>query len=234
MVNPTRSFFPTIESAYSTDIIGTSEFYFSIKNKKVIKLLVESFTFVTVNLNHEFNERLAIFCHYKFMNNYFRSLQQVDIFQGYAPENCLVWNLGDVLLNRHVSEGEAMNTILRMKKNRKLNLILGNHDFQCDKGQHKNYIEYFTSLGFDEVYNKPIIFDDKYILSHEPVFIPEDRDFINIHGHTHHRFVKEDFFLSEYNKSFPKKKVNPKAYINVCMDANDLKIHCLRDLIDLG
>jgi calcineurin-like phosphoesterase family protein len=214
------------------------------------------------------------------MNNYFRSLQQVDIFQGYAPENvfilsdlhlfhtnvikyverpfefsalgckemneyllsqfetlpenCLVWNLGDVLLNRHVSEGEAMSTILRMKKNRKLNLILGNHDFQCDKGQHKNYIEYFTSLGFDEVYNKPIIFDDKYILSHEPVFIPEDRDFINIHGHTHHRFVKEDFFLSEYNKSFPKKKVNPKAYINVCMDANDLKIHCLRDLIDLG
>ena len=96
-----------------------------------------------------------------------------------------------------------------------------------------NYIDYFSSLGFDEIYNRPIIFNDKYILSHEPVFIPENRDFINIHGHTHNRFVKEDFFLSEYNKSFPKKKVNPKAYINVCVDANDLKIHCLRDLIDL-
>ena len=60
MVNPTRSFFPTIKSAYSTDIIGTSVFYFSRKNKKVTKLLVEKFSFVTVNLNHEFNDKLKM------------------------------------------------------------------------------------------------------------------------------------------------------------------------------
>ena len=213
------------------------------------------------------------------MKNYFNSLKQVDILQGYEPENvfilsdlhlfhtnvikyverpfefsalgckkmneyllaqfeklpenCLIWNLGDVLLNRHISEGEIMSTIWRTKKNRKLNLILGNHDFQCEKGDHDTFIDYFTSLGFDEVYIRPIIFENKYILSHEPIFIPEDRDFINLHGHTHNRLVNEDFFLSEYNKSFPQKKVNPKSYINVCVDANDLKIHCLRDLIDL-
>jgi len=213
------------------------------------------------------------------MKGYFNSLKQVDILQGYEPENvfilsdlhlfhinvikyverpfefsalgckkmneyllaqfeklpenCLIWNLGDVLLNRHISEGEIMSTIWRTKKNRKLNLILGNHDFQCEKGDHDTFIDYFTSLGFDEVYTRPIIFETKYILSHEPIFIPEDRDFINLHGHTHNRLVNEDFFLSEYNKSFPKKKVNPKSYINVCVDANDLKIHCLRDLIDL-
>lgn len=214
------------------------------------------------------------------MKGYFKSLKQVDILQGYEPENvfilsdlhlfhtnvikyverpfefsalgckkmneyllaqfeklpenCLIWNLGDVLLNRHISEGEIMSTIWRTKKNRKLNLILGNHDFQCEKGDHDTFIDYFTSLGFDEVYIRPIIFENKYILSHEPIFIPEDRDFINLHGHTHNRLVNEDFFLSEYNKSFPQKKVNPKSYINVCVDANDLKIHCLRDLIDLG
>ena len=213
------------------------------------------------------------------MKGYFKSLKQVDILQGYEPENvfilsdlhlfhtnvikyverpfefsalgckkmneyllaqfeklpenCLIWNLGDVLLNRHISEGEIMSTIWRTKKNRKLNLILGNHDFQCEKGDLDTFIDYFTSLGFDEVYIRPIIFENKYILSHEPIFIPEDRDFINLHGHTHNRLVNEDFFLSEYNKSFPQKKVNPKSYINVCVDANDLKIHCLRDLIDL-
>ena len=196
------------------------------------------------------------------MKNYFNSLKQVDILQGYEPENvfilsdlhlfhtnvikyverpfefsalgckkmneyllaqfeklpenCLIWNLGDVLLNRHISEGEIMSTIWRTKKNRKLNLILGNHDFQCEKGDHDTFIDYFTSLGFDEVYIRPIIFENKYILSHEPIFIPEDRDFINLHGHTHNRLVNEDFFLSEYNKSFPKKKVNPKSYIIVC------------------
>lgn len=59
MVNPTRSFFPTIESAYSTDVIGTSEFNFIRKNINVIKLLVERFSFVTVNLNHQFNENFV-------------------------------------------------------------------------------------------------------------------------------------------------------------------------------
>lgn len=59
MVNPTRSFFSTIESAYSTDIIETSEYNFSRKNKNVIKLFVESFIFVTVNLNHEFNDKFV-------------------------------------------------------------------------------------------------------------------------------------------------------------------------------
>jgi hypothetical protein len=59
MVNPIRSFFPTIESAYSTDIIGSSEFNFIRKNINVIKLLVERFSFVTVNLNHEFNENFV-------------------------------------------------------------------------------------------------------------------------------------------------------------------------------
>ena len=59
MVNPTRSFPPTIEGAYSTDIIGTSEFNFIRKNINVIKLLVERFSFVTVNLKHEFNENFV-------------------------------------------------------------------------------------------------------------------------------------------------------------------------------
>jgi hypothetical protein len=59
MVNPIRSFFPTIESAYSTDIIGTSEFNFIRKNINVIKLLVERFSFVTVKLNQQFNENFV-------------------------------------------------------------------------------------------------------------------------------------------------------------------------------
>jgi len=127
------------------------------------------------------------------MNNYFRSLQQVDIFQGYAPENvfilsdlhlfhtnvikyterpfefsalgckkmneyllsqfenlpenCLVWNLGDVLLNRHVSEGEAMSTIWRTKKNRKLNLILEITIFNAIKVSIKIILNILLLLG---------------------------------------------------------------------------------------
>ena len=38
--NPTRSFSPTIEGAYSTNIIGTSQFNIIKKSEKVIKLFV--------------------------------------------------------------------------------------------------------------------------------------------------------------------------------------------------
>jgi hypothetical protein len=100
------------------------------------------------------------------------------------------------------------------------------------KRKTETFIDYFTKSGFDMVFNRPIIFNNKYIFSHEPVFIPQGSNFINIHGHTHNRFVTENFFLSEYNKSFPKKKVNPKNYINVCMDANNFEILKLNELID--
>ena len=33
-------------------------------------------------------------------------------------------------------------------------------------GKNQTYIEHFTNLGFDKVFNAPIIFNDKYILSH--------------------------------------------------------------------
>jgi calcineurin-like phosphoesterase family protein len=149
------------------------------------------------------------------------------------PEDCLIWNLGDVLLNRKISNDKASFVIWRMKQNRRMNLILGNHDIQNEKEKKQTFIEHYTNLGFDKVFNAPIIFNDKYILSHEPVFIEKGSGYINLHGHTHDRFVQEDFFLSEYNKKYPKKKVAPENYINVCMDANNFQILKLKDLIEL-
>ena len=49
------------------------------------------------------------------------------------PEDCLIWNFGDVYLNRALDHAKIMNTVLRMKKNRKMCLILGNHDLMADK-----------------------------------------------------------------------------------------------------
>ena len=57
------------------------------------------------------------------------------------PEDCLIWNFGDVYLNLHLEESKIMNDIMRMKKNRKMNLILGNHDFRAKKKPFPNYGE---------------------------------------------------------------------------------------------
>ena len=146
------------------------------------------------------------------------------------PEDCLIWNFGDVFLNLRLGNDRIMQDIMRMKKNRKLSLILGNHDFRTRKKPFPNYIEYFKYLGFDAIYKEPLQYGN-YVFSHEPVFLEKDSDPVNFHGHTHEKMVSEDYFLNEYNKSFPHKKINPKQYKNICMDANDFQILKWEDII---
>ena len=43
--------------------------------------------------------------------------------------------------------------------------------------------------------------------------------------------VNEDYFIGEYNKNFPKEKVNPAQYINVCMDANNFRIMTFEEIL---
>ena len=147
------------------------------------------------------------------------------------PEDCLIWNFGDVYLNRLLEHSKIMNTVLRMKKNRKMCLILGNHDCMANKKPYKNYKEYFQFLGFDKVYKGPFQYKN-YIFSHEPVLISEKSVLINIHGHTHDKFVSEEYFLSDYNKRYKKEKINPKQYINICVDANNFELLLLQDLLE--
>ena len=59
------------------------------------------------------------------------------------PEDCLIWNFGDVFLNLRLENERIMHDIMRMKKNRKMCLILGNHDYRARKKPFPIYIEYF-------------------------------------------------------------------------------------------
>ena len=37
------------------------------------------------------------------------------------PDDCLIWNFGDVFMNLHIEEARIMNDIMRMKKKQKVN-----------------------------------------------------------------------------------------------------------------
>ena len=56
-------------------------------------------------------------------------------------------------------------------------LIKGNHDILS----YKEYLE----AGFNEVYFYPIIVDDFWIMSHEPMYINMNMPYANIFGHVH-------------------------------------------------
>lgn len=56
-------------------------------------------------------------------------------------------------------------------------LIKGNHDTLSN--------EEYRKLGFEEVYDKPIILDGFWIVSHEPVYVTTNAPYANIFGHVH-------------------------------------------------
>lgn len=109
-------------------------------------------------------------------------------------------------------------------------LIMGNHDKGASN--YKREIHYYSSLGeifvddlsglekseiriednhlFDEVYEGPLMINDRVILSHEPIAVPEYM--FNIHGHVHNKDYKGD-----------------SRHLNACAEAIDFTpIHLLK------
>ena len=70
--------------------------------------------------------------------------------------------------------------------NGKIDLVMGNHD----RLKIKDYYE----IGFHKVYDRPILFDNFFILSHEPIQWIKDGDvYANIYGHVHDMEMYKDY-----------------------------------------
>lgn len=85
----------------------------------------------------------------------------------------LVYHLGDFCFGGK----EKVKEILALL-NGKINLVMGNHD--------RYNIRFYYEAGFNRVYDRPIIIQDSFVLSHAP-FVPWEKDgrYVNFHGHTH-------------------------------------------------
>lgn len=86
----------------------------------------------------------------------------------------LVFHLGDVAF----SYSKQKLTKLISKLNGRKILIIGNHDTR-----HKE--AWWREVGFESVYQYPIIYKGFYMLSHQPLYINDHMPYINIHGHIH-------------------------------------------------
>ncbi len=162
------------------------------------------------------------------------------------PESCEVWNLGDVFFAGRNSDifvyekrDELKDIISRMKgpsDSRKLYLILGNHDKL--KYKRNTIAQFYEWLGFDKVYDTPILVNDKYILSHEPIYLEKESRLHNIYGHTHEKVIDKDYFKYDWDAYFalckaakrdgkqepemkvlyPDREIDLRHYHNVCYD----------------
>jgi len=69
-------------------------------------------------------------------------------------------------------------------------LIMGNHD---DKSPN-----YYMDCGFDSVSKYPVIFDEYWILSHEPKYVNDSMPYANIFGHVHANKQYRDYSASGF------------------------------------
>ena len=155
-------------------------------------------TFITSDL-HFGHENIIKYC-----NRKFETVKEMDekILQQFdeLPDDCTIINLGDFVLNSTYSFDKLKYFVQRMKHvnherraNRKLIMVLGNHDKDSPKYYKLSSYYMYKDLGFDKVYEFPIIVD-KYIFSHEPIYLNDKSNFINIHGHVHNIDVDKDYF----------------------------------------
>ncbi len=56
-------------------------------------------------------------------------------------------------------------------------LVKGNHDVKSN--------DYYRNAGFKEVYDYPIIFENFWLLSHEPLYVNSNMPYANLFGHVH-------------------------------------------------
>lgn len=98
--------------------------------------------------------------------------QLIEKWNSVVGKEDIVYHLGDFAMGNVDRISSYRN-----KLNGRIFLIQGNHDGYS----MKRYYE----AGFDKVYDKPIIYQDFFILSHHPLFITESMPYANIYGHVH-------------------------------------------------
>ena len=206
---------------------------------------------------HLEHKNIIKYCNRPYDMNSIESIEQMneDILAEFdkLPENSIIINCGDVSLNSKLTFDKLASWVSRMKQNnKKLWLILGNHDREMHrkakyfKNAFTDAVELFETVGFDKVFESPILLGNKYLLSHEPVYLNPGNNLINFYGHTHDTCVDENYFNHECDNYAMMKRVkeNPeltkqtnldidteklsrtdlivdtKNYFNVCWDAN--------------
>lgn len=96
----------------------------------------------------------------------------VDNWNSVVSEEDVVYILGDFI---EISSKIKYEDIIK-DLNGELVLIAGNHD--------KNFLDTYVKLGI-EVIDYPIILDNFWILSHEPMYVNTKSPYANIFGHIH-------------------------------------------------
>lgn len=143
---------------------------------------MKTFIIADTHFNHS---NIIKYCNRPFTNVEDMDNQLIKNWNNVVNKNDIVYHLGDFALGNIEKIAEY-----KSKLNGKIFLIMGNHDIY-------NIKKYYEA-GFDKVYDKPIIYNDFFILSHKPMFLTENMPYANIFGHVHN----DPKYISASDNSF--------------------------------
>ncbi len=86
-------------------------------------------------------------------------------------------------------------------------LVKGNHDTKTN--------ENYRAAGFTEVYDQPIILENFWILSHEPMYVNENMPYANLFGHVHNSPLYKTFSKHHYCISAERINYTPISFEEV-------------------
>lgn len=120
---------------------------------------------------HFFHAKIIQFCKRPYENVQQMNQDLINKWNAKIKSTDKVFMLGDFSLG-----GRYQTEEIAQQLNGNKTIILGNHDRLTNKA--------YLDMGFKEVYRYPILWNERYLLSHVPLStVPEG--FYNIHGHFH-------------------------------------------------
>jgi len=114
------------------------------------------------------------------MNKY-----MIERWNSVVAKDDKIYHLGDVLMGTSI---EAFKILSRLN-GRKV-LIKGNHD----TAKIHRYMEYFTDVR-SEIHKKTPA-GKKVIFTHRPIYLAQNEEVFNVHGHMHYRSIQDSRYLN--------------------------------------
>lgn len=121
----------------------------------------------------------------------------IDNWNRVVKESDTVYHLGDFAVPEIAGETAG-------KLNGRKILVKGNHDILTNQE--------YRDMGFAEVYDLPVILDNFWILSHEPLYVNENMPYANLFGHVHASAVYKTFSKQHYCVSVERIDYEPVSF----------------------
>ena len=147
-----------------------------------------------VTSDTHFNHKNIIkYCNRPFNDVYEMNETLINNWNSVVTPEDIIYHLGDFGFGTKEELQEIFDRLNGYKY-----LIMGNHDRKSKT--------YYQGLGFIKVYKTKYELD-KYVLSHYPIIVPDNK--INIFGHIHNKEIDEEF--------------NDENHICICPEKTDYK-----------